>query len=278
MLLTSALRSAFRAAFGPLPESVPEEAATGLVLAADGIGGLDLSATGLHYEVARAGFGYRVETVGWCHGFGHWYRDLTRRENVRRHAAQVARRVLDFRASRTSAPGPLDDANAGSAAAAPDPAARPVFLVGKSGGTGVLIEALEQLPDDSVERAILIAPALSSRYDLRRALRAVRRDLVVYWSPLDVVLLGAGTKLFGTIDRVRSVGAGLTGFREPREFDDAGRALYAAKLRQVRWAWRMARTGYLGGHVGPDSPWFLRRFVIPLLTPGESQAGGGAGR
>ena len=28
----------------------------------------------------------------------------------------------------------------------------------------------------------------------------------------------------------------------------------------------MAPTGYLGGHVGPDSPAFLRRYVVPLLV------------
>jgi hypothetical protein len=92
------------------------------------------------------------------------------------------------------------------------------------------------------------------------------------------VLLGAGTALLGTVDRVRTAGAGLTGFREPPGLDDPGRALYAAKLRQVRWGWRMATTGYFGGHIGPDSPWFLRRFVVPLLTAGEDQAGGGPGR
>ena len=43
----------------------------------------------------------------------------------------------------------------------------------------------------------------------------MRRELVVFWSPLDVVILGAGTKFFGTADRIRTVGAGLVGFRLP---------------------------------------------------------------
>ena len=29
----------------------------------------------------------------------------------------------------------------------------------------------------------------------------------------------------------------------------------------------MASTGYFGGHVGPDSPAFLRKYVVPLLRP-----------
>jgi hypothetical protein len=27
----------------------------------------------------------------------------------------------------------------------------------------------------------------------------------------------------------------------------------------------MAATGYVGGHFGPDSPAFLRKYVVPLL-------------
>jgi hypothetical protein len=37
------------------------------------------------------------------------------------------------------------------------------------------------------------------------------------------------------------------------------------KLRQVRWSPRMSSTGYLGGHLGPDSPRFLKKYVVPLL-------------
>ena len=43
--------------------------------------------------------------------------------------------------------------------------------------------------------------------------------------------------------------------------------LIIAKLRQIRWRPGMAATGYLGGHVGPDCPAFLRKYVVPLLRP-----------
>ena len=39
--------------------------------------------------------------------------------------------------------------------------------------------------------------------------------MVVFWSPLDVFILGAGTRVFGTADRVRTASAGLVGFRTP---------------------------------------------------------------
>ena len=84
--------------------------------------------------------------------------------------------------------------------------------------------------------------------------------MVVFWSPFDVFVLGVGTKVFGTIDRVRAFSAGLVGFRV-RD----GEAY--SKLRQIRWRPGMATTGNLGGHVGPDSPAFLRKYVVPLLRP-----------
>ena len=118
-------------------------------------------------------------------------------------------------------------------------------------------------------RAVLLSPALSPRYDLTGALRAVSTEMVVFWSPWDVIVLGAGTRVFGTADRVRTASAGMTGFRVPESAgNDVERVRQYAKLRQVRWAPRMARTGYLGSHVGPDSPIFLRNYVVPLLRAG----------
>src|SRR5262249_41202816 len=143
----------------------------------------------------------------------------------------------------------------------------PVFLVAKSGGSGVVVKALELLDDGSVERVVLLAPALSPGYDLARALRAVRRELVVFWSPLDMLILGAGTRLFGTIDRIKTVAAGMVSFRVPGPDEpDRGRIRQYAKLRQVRWRLEMATTLYFGGHIGPDCPLFLRKYVIPLLN------------
>ncbi len=94
----------------------------------------------------------------------------------------------------------------------------------------------------------------------------MRREIVVFWSPLDLVILGAGTWLFGTIDRVRSFSAGLVGFSVPGPDEpDEERPHQYGKLRQVRWNPRMAGLGHLGGHFGADHPWFLRACVVPLL-------------
>ena len=217
----------------------------GLVLVADGVGGLDLCGTGLRYVIGAERLPYTVELFPWGHGFGRWYADLTDVANRDRQARLVAEAVRRYRA---------------------DQPADPVFLVAKSGGAGIVVKALELLDEASVERVVLLAPALSPGYDLTRALRAVRRELVVFWSPLDMVILGAGTRLFGTIDRIKTIGAGMVGFRVPGPDDpDQERTRQYAKLRQARWRPEMAATLYFGGHVGSDCPLFLRKYVVPLL-------------
>jgi hypothetical protein len=217
----------------------------GLVLVADGVGGLNLCATALRYVMGAERLPYAIRVVPWGHGLGRWFSDLTNTANRDARASEVAAVIRRFRAWQ-----PAD----------------PVFLVAKSGGAGVMVKALELLAGTLVERAILLSPALSPAYDMTAALRGVRREMVVFWSPLDVILLGAGTRVFGTVDRVWTASAGMVGFRLPPSLpDDREQGRQYAKLRQVRWALQMAATGYLGGHFGPDSPLFLKRYVVPLL-------------
>ena len=224
------------------------ERPSGLLLVVGGVGGLDLCGFGMRRAARGARLPYALQVVAWGHGFGRWYADLS---DVAHHVRQADRIAGSIRAFRAAHPG------------------APVFVVAKSGGAGIAVQALERLDADSVDRAVLLAPALSPRYDLSRALRAVRREMVVFTSPLDLIILGAGTRLFGTIDRVRTVGAGLVGFRGP-DGSDEERGRQYAKLRQVRWRSRMVGVGHLGGHFGTDLPGFLRKYVIPSLRADES--------
>ena len=255
MMYSTILKGVFRALHGPTPAPPAADERSGLVLIADGVGGLDLCGTGLVHAAALAGLRHEVRIVSWGHGFGRWHRDLTNVENHRARAAEIVSAVGSFRAAKPGAP---------------------VFLVGKSGGTGVAVRALEGLPEDSVEAAVLISSALSPTYDLSRALRAVRRDVTNFWSPLDVFVLGVGTRVFGTIDRQNAVSAGLVGFRQPDVLDESGRLQYS-KLKQIRWSPAMASTGYWGGHVGPDNPAFLRKYVLPCFEV-ATQSEGAPGR
>jgi pimeloyl-ACP methyl ester carboxylesterase len=226
----------------------------GLVLVLGGVGGLDWCGFNMRRAARVARLSCAVETFRWGHGFGRWFADLTNIAHGGRQADRVADVIRRFRAEH-----PLE----------------PVFLVGKSGGAGIAAWALERLDPEAVERAVLLSPALSPRYDLTAALCAVRREVVVYWSPLDVVFLGAGTRLFGTIDGVRTRGAGLVGFAVPgHDEPDADRRRQYEKLRQVRWRPRMAKLGHLGGHFGSDQPRFLRAYVVPLLRADQPAEAG----
>jgi hypothetical protein len=253
LLYSTLLKAFYRARYGAIPDLSFGEGCRGLVIVADGVGGLDLCGTALRYVMGRQEIPYDVKVLAWGHGLGRWHADLTDAENRDLRAREIADALGVFREDRPGIP---------------------LFLVGKSGGTGLVVKALEHLGPDTVEAAVLLSPALSPRYDLSRALRAVRGEMVVFWSPLDVIVLGAGTRIFGTIDRIKTVSAGMVGFRSPAIGPDAGadewRALYR-KLRQVRWRPAMAATGYLGGHVGPDNPAFLRKYVVPLLRVGDRE-------
>jgi pimeloyl-ACP methyl ester carboxylesterase len=240
MLYSSLLGKLFRTIHGPVPAGPEPGTETGLVLLADGVGGLELCGMGLRYAAARAGLNYKIHVAKWGHGFGRWHADLT---NVSNHDAQADALVSEINEFKREHPN------------------EPVFLIGKSGGTGVVAKALERLPEDTVERVILLSSALSPEYDLTQALRAVRHEMVVFWSPLDLFVLGLGTQIFGTVDRVNVASAGLVGFRPPATAD----LRQYEKLRQVKWNSEMIPTGYLGGHVGPDSPAFLQKYVVPLL-------------
>ena len=250
LLYSSLLRTYFRVRFGEPPDLSQGRESRGLVIVADGVGGLDLCGTGLRYVMGALRIPYVVKVVPWGHGLGRWHADLTNAVNRDLRAAEIAETV---RVCHEEFP------------------ADPIFLVGKSGGTGLVVGALERLPKDAVECAVLLSPALSPTYDLVPALRAVRREMVVFWSPFDVIVLGLGTRIFGTIDRIKTVSAGLVGFRGPQE-GDTDRAAAYRKLRQVRWCVEMATTGYLGGHVGPDNPAFLRKYVVPLLRVGDPES------
>ncbi len=227
------------------PGSKAVDGSRGRILVLGGVGGLDFLGIALRYAARVERLPYAVDVFAWGHGFGRWLADLTDIAARDRQAARLAEEIVRHRAERPDVP---------------------LFLIARSAGAGIAVMALERLGADLVECVVLLAPALSPAYDLTGALRAVRREMVVFWSPLDMIILGAGTRLFGTIDRVRTVAAGLAGFAPPLDGDSRqDRSLQYRKLRQVRWRPAMAALGYFGGHFGTDCPCFLRKYVVPIL-------------
>lgn len=189
----------------------------------------------------EGGFEGETEIYDWT-GSDQGLLALTNNTRHRREAAEVARRIT---AIRRENPG------------------REIVITAHSGGTGVAVYALQQLPDDvHVDRVILLASALSTDYDLSAALRRVDGPVFSFSSPFDVAVLKVGTTLLGTIDGKKAAAAGCLGFVVPA---DADQEQYR-KLRQFEYDQRWMQWGNLGSHIGAMSRPFARMVLAPLAT------------
>jgi len=237
-----------------------ERLEAGLVVSLDGVGGYNWGPHWLRTGLDEAGVKSAITIYDWSKGPGALFvGDLVGESRNRAAARDLAQMIGTYMA------------------AMPD---RPVTLIGHSGGTAIVVWALEDLAEGStwapkgakVERAILLAPALAPDYDLSKALRAVRSRIYVTYSYADVGLMAAGTAVFGTMDRQHSVSAGLMGFRLPPDLSLDGKREYL-KLRQVSWNVKLVTSGHLGGHMGWTTSRFAREFIAPILAgrsdPGE---------
>ena len=148
----------------------------------------------------------------------------------------------------------------------------PIHIIGHSGGAAVAALALEGLPPGAtVTSAVFLAPALSSKYDLTAALRRVTRQVWHFWSPLDVLYLGAGTLLVGTSDGRHAVSAGCCGFAPPKGAGPEAEALYRDRLRQVGYRPRSLGQFHWGGHLSSSNRVFVAESVAPLLAADLSE-------
>lgn len=144
-----------------------------------------------------------------------------------------------------------------------------IHVLAVSGGAGIAVFACERLAGRRVvETLVLACPALSPRYNLGPALRAVRRAYALV-SERDRVILGLGTRILGTTDRRFVAAAGQVGFHTPDDASPADRRAYD-RLGQVRWSPALRAIGCYGGHPGFLAVGFLRVHLLPLLagTPG----------
>lgn len=138
----------------------------------------------------------------------------------------------------------------------------PIILTAHSGGTGIAVWALEQLPADvQVERFLMLASALSPTYDLSRALAHVRVAAYSFYSEYDYHVLRYGTQVFGTIDRKQVASAGYEGFEVPESADQD----QYAKLKQFAYDKSWMRLGNAGEHIGWLEPAFAEQILAPLL-------------
>jgi pimeloyl-ACP methyl ester carboxylesterase len=214
-----------------------------VVFVANGSGDSRTVSTNLAQVVAEARLPLQVETFAWSHG---WLRYLADHVDHANHLAQGRRLAVQVAAYRQACPG------------------RRIYLIGHSAGSAVILAAAELLPPDSVERIVLLAPAVCAQYDLRPALRSARCGIDVFHSYRDRMVLGLGMRLVGTADRCCHVAAGQCGFA-PVIASAADVALYA-RLRQHPWAAVVGWSGNDGGHYGSIQVGYLRAYVLPLLV------------
>jgi pimeloyl-ACP methyl ester carboxylesterase len=216
----------------------------GLVFCADGAGGWDVCSRSVHDTIEQAGYPLEARIFRWTHGHRRVISDHLHASHMRREGEQLAQTV---RACLEETPG------------------RSISLLGHSAGCAVVLTAAEHLPPGSLDRIILLSPAVSHKHDLRPALTTVRRGIEVFYSEADWAALGLCIYLSGTTDRCWTMAAGRVGFHQAATNPDD--AVLLARLHQYPWHPSMEWTGHRGGHYGSHQPGFLRAFVLPLLAP-----------
>jgi hypothetical protein len=228
---------------GPAPPPAPAAQVEGVVLVVDGAGGFQAASKSVQRTVAAQHAPLCVEPVVWTHGYCRFLADQVHQKHLQAEGRRLAQLIWQRKQNCNL----------------------PVYLMGHSAGCGVALIAVEELPPGTVERVVLLAPAISANYDLRPALMRVNGGIDVFYSERDWGYLGVGVVVTGTTDRHWGRAAGRVGFRPKIECPQDA-ALYA-RLRQHPWDRAIEWTGHHGGHYGGYQPEFLRCFVLPLLTP-----------
>jgi hypothetical protein len=219
--------------------SSPPVAPRGIVVVVDGAGGSPDAANSLTALVKETGTPLAIRSFAWSHGLGLGVLDMTDVEHSRESGRRLAFKIAAYRQSGL-----------------------PIYIVAYSAGAHVALEATRLLEPNSLERIVLLAPAVAADYDLGPALASARQGVDVFTSSRDRLYLGLGTRVTGTADGKAGVApAGRVGFDPPADGELAGR------LRQHPWDSSIAWTGNNGNHSGTVGRTYLRAFILPLITP-----------
>ncbi|MCA9053545.1 MAG: alpha/beta fold hydrolase [Planctomycetaceae bacterium] len=229
------------------PDPAPVDAASrGHVIVLPGIEGYSRWNRSIVRGLTDAGVPHSIEIHDWTYGRWKSLLSLRSRQLHREQSDAIAAKLRRLRA------------------AAPD---EEFWLIGHSGGGAMSVLALEQLAaDEPIAGAVLLAPALSPRYDLTVALSRTRRGIWNFSSWGDAFFLVFGTLLMGTIDGRHTISSGACGFRRGlRPVVPLKSARDAPRLCEVPWRPRMIADRHLAGHFGCVNSQFVRQWVAPLL-------------
>jgi len=167
---------------------------------------------------------------------------LTEYEHNRQKAAQVAEEICAYHAEHPR---------------------NPIDLVGYSAGGALALWVAEALPEHVLLRQVVLAqPGVSPTYDLTTALRRIDGQLVVLYCPTDLLLAGAFTSLFGTLDRRYTVAAGQSGFDLDVAVSDPA---LRSKVVQEGYSDTWAEVGHPGNHMAILQYRWNRYIVAPYL-------------
>jgi hypothetical protein len=229
------------------PAALPtiDHPSDGIVLCVPGAGGFPALCRVLKRAIHDDQLPLVVEPFEWTHGYLRVVTDHIDRDHAHEQGRRLAERICDLKNE------------------CPE---RPVYILSHSAGCAVTLAATEILPAGSVDRILLLAPAVSVKHDLRPALASSIQGVDVFYSHRDWATLGLGITLVGTADRLWSQAAGRVGFR-PGRIDPADEWLFA-KLRQHPWEPCQSKIGNCGGHYGAYQPGFLHAYVLPMLIEG----------
>jgi pimeloyl-ACP methyl ester carboxylesterase len=215
-----------------------------LVWVLDGAGDLKGCSNALAGANVLAGNPVDIEVYPWSHGYRRLLMDQIGMNHAREQGVRLAAAILE---RKVREPG------------------RRVVVVGHSAGCAVALAAGDVLPMDAVDRFMLLAPSVSTSYDIRPSLWAAKEGIDVFCSKKDWVALGFVVRVVGTTDNFWSgAAAGRWGFKQkrPNTLLDAE----AARLRQHFWSEELARTGHDGGHHGMHAPEFVKAYLLPLMS------------
>jgi pimeloyl-ACP methyl ester carboxylesterase len=135
--------------------------------------------------------------------------------------------------------------------------AEPFYLVGYSGGGGLVTLVTAALPDDvAIDRLVLVAPAISPDYPLAAQVLPHVREFAVNFASERDLQVGWGTRVFGTIDRQHTASAGAAGF----ELDDE-------RLLQHHWSLDDRAYGHEGNHLSYLGGRWQTAKLLPVLDP-----------
>jgi hypothetical protein len=213
-----------------------------LVWVVDGAGDLKGSSNALSQANLLAGNTMELSVFPWSHGYRRLLLDQTDWAHAKAQGERFAAAILDRKKREPN---------------------RRVVLVAHSAGCAVALVAGDCLPPDSIDRTILLAPSVSTGYDLRPSLWAAKEGVDVFCSRKDWVALGFVIRVVGTTDKGSGLAAGRFGF-QPKGAT-ALDPVQNARLRQHFWSAEQAWTGHNGRHHGMHSPAFLHAYLFPLI-------------